>query len=110
MILRFAILALASLLASTGCEGLCTLELRASFQPSDTTIAVGQYFRPRLLLSSCGGRQRWYGSPIWRSQDAAIASVDSVYGFVTGRSPGQTVILGSDSSEHVNGSVLVTVR
>ena len=99
-------------LAMAGCDQptACTTELGIAFGPSDTTIAVTQQFRARLEFTSCGGRERWNGSPVWRSQDPDIATVDSSSGLVTGRSPGQTTILGHDPYEEVDGTVRVTVH
>ena len=99
-------------MAFAGCQQslVCTQELGITFGPPDTVIAIAQQFRARLEFTSCGGHQRWSGSPVWHSQEPAIASVDSASGLVSGKSVGQTLILGHDPYEQVDGTLRVTVR
>src|SRR5437867_663648 len=66
----------------------CTRELRVRFSPSDTTVLSGQAFTSSVQLSSCGGAEILSDVVSWHSENPAVATVDSLAGRVTGRSPG----------------------
>ena len=72
----------------------CTEELRIYLAPRDTTLVVGESFRPRVALASCGGRRHLTDSVVWKVGDARVVTVDSASGLVTARAPGETVVTG----------------
>jgi len=88
----------------------CTRELRVQFSPADTTIPVGQDFRPFLSLSSCGGAERLTDVVNWRSDDVTIAAVDPISGAVVGKSAGQTSIVATGQRYGAVGSIHVAVE
>ena len=89
---------------------ICTEELRVQFTPNDTTITVGQSFTASVTLSSCGGALSLVDTFGWRSDDPAIATVDSVSGRVVGQLPGATRIQANGKSYGPVGSLAVSVQ
>ncbi len=72
----------------------CTQELGMQFIPRDTTLVVGESFKARVQLLSCGGRRRLSDDVVWKVEDERVATVDSVSGRVTAVAPGETVVSG----------------
>jgi uncharacterized protein YjdB len=89
---------------------ICTDELRVQFTPSDTSITAGQSFTAAVTVSSCGGALRLVDSFSWRSDEPAIATVDSVSGRVVGQSSGATRIHANGKSYGAVGSLAVSVQ
>ena len=88
----------------------CTEELRVQFTPSDTSITAGQSFTASVTVSSCGGALRLVDTFGWRTDDPAVATVDSVSGRVVGQSPGATRIHANGKSYGPVGSLAVSVQ
>ncbi len=96
--------------ATFGCaEGVCTLELTVFLAPRDTTITVGESFKPRLSLSGCGGRKQFSDQVTWRSENVAVAPVDSVTGRITGVAPGETEVRATGERYGDLGNIRVVV-
>ena len=88
----------------------CTEELRVQFTPSDTSITTGQSFTASVTVSSCGGALKLIDTFGWRSDDPAIATVDSVSGRVVGQAPGATHIHADGNTYGPVGSLAVSVQ
>ena len=87
----------------------CPADLRATFTPADTTIAVGQNFIARVDLKGCGGTQTLVDEITWTTQNSAVASAQQTTGFVTGVSAGATQILATGRTYGPLGGIHVTV-
>jgi hypothetical protein len=70
----------------------CTMELRSEVTPSDTTVAVGASFTPRIALSSCGGKKRLLDTFTWSSADPAIVAIQPTTGRITALAAGETSV------------------
>lgn len=70
----------------TGCDA----DLRISYTPVDTTIRVGQSFRPKVRLTTCGGTKAMTESLLYFADDTTIVHVDSLSGTMTARAVGHT--------------------
>ena len=88
----------------------CTDELRVHFAPSDASITARESFTASVSLSSCGGALSLVDTFRWRSDDPAIATVDSVTGRVVGQSLGTTRIHANGKSYGPVGSIAVSVQ
>ena len=88
----------------------CTQELRIHFTPAETTLVVGQAFTPSVELASCGGTQRLTDVYVWKVEDQGVASVNSATGRVTGRAPGETVVVATGARYGQLRGVRVVVR
>jgi uncharacterized protein YjdB len=102
-----------AVLAAVSCDlptGACTSDLRISYSPPDTTIAVGQQFAMSLMLFGCGGRTPLTDTITFHSSDTTIAHVEMNSGLVTGRSSGTAVITGSAAHYHLDIPATVHVR
>jgi hypothetical protein len=113
--MRFSLALLPGLLASACAPRqhaieVCTQELRIYLAPRDTTLVVGESFRPRVHLASCGGRRHLTDSVVWKLGDAGIATVDSASGLVTARAPGETVVTGIGVRYGELGRIRLLVR
>jgi hypothetical protein len=80
-------LASAACLHPTGCDAV----LVRSYHPVDTTIRVGQGFRPDVNLSTCGGTKPLTDALRYSADDTTILRVDSLSGTMTGRAAGRTI-------------------
>src|SRR5438309_2313062 len=72
----------------------CRGTVQAQLAPEETTLAVGTSFVASVSLSACGGSQSVSDVVTWRSEDIAVAVVDTD-GQVTGKSGGATRILAT---------------
>src|SRR5438132_11202877 len=72
----------------------CRGTVQAQIAPAETTLAVGTSFVASVSLSACGGSQSVSDVVTWRSEDIAVAVVDTD-GQVTGKSGGATRILAT---------------
>lgn len=84
-------------LALSACSGSpfgesCTLELRISLAPEDTSMVVGASFQARVALSSCGGRKRLSDTFTWSSLDPNVVQVTASTGRVTAVGIGETTV------------------
>ncbi|HXT18764.1 MAG TPA: hypothetical protein VN706_24275 [Gemmatimonadaceae bacterium] len=94
-------------LDSMGCRTGCDAILIRDFSPVDTTIRVGQSFRPTVHLSTCGGTETINEALRYAVDDATVVQVDSLSGTMTGKSVGHTVATVAAAS---NGSVVAQIR
>lgn len=96
----------AACLHPTGCDA----DLAVSFSPTDTTIAIGQSFRPRVRLATCGESKALSDTLRYSVDDSMIVRVDSVSGIMTGRAIGQTTATVTGAIYHVVARIAITVR
>src|SRR5512138_1947846 len=75
-----------SCLLPTGCDTV----LGMSYHPADTTIRVGQSFRPSVRLTTCGGTKKLSPELRYSADDTTIVYVDVISGDITGRAAGHT--------------------
>jgi hypothetical protein len=87
----------------------CFRELTVKFNPTDTSIVIGQRFTATVRLSTCNGTQMLTDTITWRADNSSVASVDSTSGQVLGSAPGQTLIFASGQRYHELGSLSVVV-
>jgi len=78
--------------------------VQAQIAPAETTLAVGTSFVASVSLSACGGSQSVSDVVTWRSEDIAVAVVDTD-GQVTGKSGGATRILATGQRYGALGSL-----
>ena len=106
-----ALLVTAATLASTACRTGCDAVLFRSFSPMDTTIRVGQSFRPTVHLSTCGGTETINEPLRYSVDDTSVVHVDSLTGTMMGR---RVVHANATVAAASNGSVVaqicITVR
>ena len=109
---RQAFILIASvLLLVNGCEHTaCTQELNFTMVPTAASIAVGQSVTTSMVLTSCGGREHLVDTYRWHSSAPAVASVDSLTGWVTGVAAGQATITISALLIGISGEVPIMVR
>ncbi len=113
---RSSLLAMAFLAAVSGaCTSeapvqVCTDELRVHFTPVDTTILTGEGFIASVQLATCGGAVALADAFTWHSQDASVATVDSLTGHVTGRGAGETRVTATGKSFGSVGGLRISVR
>lgn len=88
----------------------CTTELRLTYSTRDTTIAVGEAFRPSLELFTCGGHVRIPEALTWRARDPRVIEVDSITGRTVGRAPGETWLDVSGTRYRSLEGIRVVVR
>jgi hypothetical protein len=83
----------AATLASTAClhpTG-CDADLAIRYSPVDTTIRVGQGFRPNVQLLTCGDTKQVTDALLrYSADDTTIVQVDSLSGTMTARAVGHT--------------------
>ena len=72
----------------------CSGAVQVRLAPAETTLALGTSFVASLSLSACGGSQSVCDVVTWRSEDIAVAVVNTD-GQVTGKSVGATRILAT---------------
>ena len=87
-----AILIASAALASTAClhpTG-CDADLALFFSPKDTTIGIGQSFRPSVRLATCRDTKVVTDTLRYSVEDTTIVRVDSLSGTMTGRAVGHT--------------------
>ena len=72
----------------------CSGAVQVRLAPAETTLALGTSFAASLSLSACGGSQSVSDVVTWRSEDIAVAVVNTD-GQVTGKSVGATRILAT---------------
>jgi len=110
--LYWGLCVVATLAASaTGCTHVteaCTLTLKAVVVPMDTTIAVGQSFRPVVTLLGCQGAVL-QDVISFHPLDTTVVAFDSSTQRVSGIAPGQTGVIVSGTRYGSVAQILVTV-
>ncbi len=102
----------AFVISATACSDMtrvCPDDLRVTWTPADTTIAVGAAFTPRARLWGCAGTQELPSQFRWESVDSTILRADSASGRATGVRAGSTTLAGKDSHYSVIVQIAVTV-
>jgi uncharacterized protein YjdB len=112
-VLTFKIIVLTTLLATSGlgCNQVrtaCSTELGVSISPRVQTVLVGGVVRPKVRLTSCGGREVLRDELTWTSNDPTVANVD-VLGTIAGASPGTTTVDVAGRTYGRLGSITITV-
>ena len=88
----------------------CTRELRLTYSPHDTAIAVGDRFTASVALSSCGGRERLSDTITFQSSDTTVAGVGTQTGTIVGMRPGTASITASAAYYGVDIRIPVRVQ
>jgi Big-like domain-containing protein len=107
-----SVLAGAAALASTAClhpTG-CDADLALFFSPKDTTIGIGQSFRPSVRLATCRDTKVVMDTLRYSVEDTTIVRVDSLSGTMTGRAVGHTTASVTGAIYGLVARIAITVQ
>jgi len=90
----------------TGCDA----DLRISYSPVDTTLRIGQSFRPNVRLTTCGGTEQVTEALRYAADDTTIVRVDSLSGTMTARGVGHTNASVTSANNGTVARIGITVQ
>ncbi len=88
----------------------CPSDLRMGTTPVTRTLRVGEAFTATASALGCGGTEQLQESWTWRADDAAVVTVDSLSGRITGRASGSARVTPTGRRYGPGVPVTVTVQ